>query len=748
MHLVIATREDPPLPLARLRARAQLTELREMDLRFAQDEATEFFNVGMGLNLSAQDIFALESRTEGWIAGLQLAALSMQGQSDLSDIIESFSGTHHFVLDYLVEEVLNRQSEHIQSFLLRTSILERLSGALCDALMTEEETSGQGILETIHQANLFLIPLDHERQWYRYHHLFRDLLRQRLQIQMNDIQINELHRKASEWYEDHNLRPEAIHHALIAEDFDRAADLVELAWSETHTGTFYSQEYRKWMRALPDDEISNRPVLSTGYAWTLLDFGELDAVDTYLQNAEQYFTPTGEVKDSASDMIVIDDEEFQRLPATMAAARTYLALAMGNIPDTIKHAERVLVLTSEDEHHQRGMAASLLGLAYWSIGNLDRAYQSMYDGMANMLKMGNVAFALSSTFGLADIQIAQGRLHDAIHTYEQSLQFANEQSTIVQGMADLYMGLGDLYREQNDLESAREYLLKSENLGEQAGLPDWRYRFCRIQSRMKQTMGDFDSALDLLNEAERLYYITPVPNIRPTPTMKARIWIEQGHIEKALAWAHEHGLSVESELTYLNEFNLITLARIQLSQYQQGRLDSSNDVSHLLENLLESAETGERQGSLIEILVLQALLQQAENDMDSAFMSLERALSLAESEGYVRIFVDEGQLMIGLLTEAVAREISPDYTRKLLSAFNASSSKLPTSSPQALIEPLSERELEVLQLIAEGLSNREISEKLFLALSTVKGHNRNIFDKLGVKRRTEAVARANDLDLI
>jgi LuxR family maltose regulon positive regulatory protein len=749
MHLVILTREDPPLPLSRLRARGQLTEVRASDLRFSIDEARDFFGQTMGLQLLEQDIKTLEDRTEGWIAGLQLAALSLQASTNNHDFIESFGGTHHFVLDYLVEEVLHHQPEHIQTFLLHTSILKRLSGSLCDALMIDGDVSGQDVLEVIHQANLFLVPLDKQRQWYRYHHLFGDLLRQRLHQQLDEDHIRQLHFRASEWYEQHGLRDDAIYHALIAEQFEWAADLIELAWSETHSSTFHSPAQRTWMEALPHEMLLKRPVLSAGYAWTLLDFGDLDKVDVYLSAAEQYFHPTEANDRLASEMIVKDKAEFQKLPATVAAARAYLSMAMGNIPHTIQHAQHVLDLTSVDEHHQRGMAASLMGLAYWSTGNLGAAYQSMYDGMTSMFKMGNINFALSNTFGLADIQMAQGQLRDALYTYEQSLQVAKAQTYTVQGIADFYMGLGDLYREKNELESAQTYLQQSENLGEQTGLPDWRYRFCRIQSRMKRTQGDFDTALDLLDEAEGIYYATPVPNVRPTAAYKAGIWIEQGHIDKALAWAREKNLSLDTDVTFLNEFQLITLTRIYIAQAsRKGDNIPINEVDDLLARLADAAEFGARFGSMIEILILQARLQQIKNDMSSALKFLQHAISLAEPQGYIRIFVDEGKPMQQLLTEAQSRQIMPGYVKTLLSAFDSNQQSIMANASQALIEPLSERELEVLQLIAEGLSNRQISERLFLALSTIKGHNRNIFDKLGVKRRTEAVARASELDLL
>jgi len=749
MHLVIMTREDPPLPLSRLRARGQLTEIRASDLRFSGDEVSEFFDRGMGIQLSKQDIATLEARTEGWVAGLQLAGLSMQGAKNITDLIQSFSGTHHFVLDYLVEEVLHRQPDHIQTFLLHTSILKRLSGNLCDALMMDDGVSGQDILETIHQANLFLVPLDNQRQWYRYHHLFGDLLQQRLHQQLDETHIKQLHHRASTWYDHQNLRTEAIYHALAAEDFEQAASLIELVWSETHSTSFHSPAQRKWMEAIPYDVRRHRPVLSTGYAWTLLDFGELDAVDMCLRDAEQYFDLDPSMDDLASDMIVIDDVAFQQLPATVAAARTYLSMAMGNIPDAIHYAQRVLDLSSDDELHQRGMASSLLGLANWWIGNLSAAYQSMREGMAIMHKMGNVSFALSNTFGMADVQIAQGRLRDAIVTYEQSMEVAKAQEGTVQGVADLLMGLGDLYREQNDLESAQAYLRDSENLGEQAKLPNWRYRFCLIQSRMMRTLGDLDGALDLLNEAESIYYVTPVPNVRPTAAYKAIIWIEQGHIDKALAWAYEQHRSLDAEVTYLNEFELMVLARIYIVQYQQNNASVPiYEVENLLMRLLEAAELGQRNGSVIEILILQALLQRVLNNTGSGLVALQRALGLAEPEGYSRIFIDEGAPMKELLAKTHTQNGASTYVNTLLATFENNQSTPRLTSSQSLIEPLSERELEVLQLIADGLSNREISERLYLALSTVKGHNRNIFDKLGVKRRTEAVARANELDLL
>ena len=746
MHLVITTREDPQLPLARYRVRAELNELRASDLRFTADEATEFLNQAMGLSLMPDDITALTARTEGWIAGLQLASISLQPQQNPADFIQSFTGSHHFVLDYLVEEVLNRQPLHIQDFLVKTSMLNRLCAPLCDAIMQDHNHSSETLLRDIQQANLFLVALDNERHWFRYHHLFADLLRKRLG-QFANAEINVLHMRASRWYEQHNLPAEAIHHALVAQDFELAAGMIEREWAISRSTTIQNPKQQAWMQALPESVYHNRPVLSAAYGWVLLNYGEIEAADVRLRDAEYWLDNDGQLDEVTAEMIVVDETEFQRLPLTVASARTYHALALGNIPETIKYGQRVLTLAGENEHHQRGIVTSLMGLAYWWLGDLESAHQFINEGLTYMHKMGNVPFVLSNTFGLADVRMGQGRLSDAIAIYEKGLQIAESQPYVIQGIADMYAGLGGLYREQNDLNSARDYINKSEELGEQAGLPNWRVRFCKIQARMMQTMGDFDEALKLLEEAEQLYYPTPLPDIQPIATMRARVWIQQGQINSALSWAHDQQLTLDSDVRYLNEFDLMTLAKIHIALVETGNHQSSIEkLTQLLDRLLDSAEADRRMGSVIEISILQARLYWAQGHREIALTSLQWALQVAEPEGYVRIFVDEGEVMKMILSEAIKQDISSVYSRQLLVAFENFSETSPTSQP--LIDPLSERELEILQLLADGLSNHEVCEHLFIALNTVKGHNRNIYQKLQVKRRTEAVARARELGLI
>ena len=751
MHLVIATREDPHLPLARLRARGQLTELRAADLRFTPSEAAEFLNQVMGLNLSAEDIAALETRTEGWIASLQLAALSMQGHQDAASFIKSFTGSHHFVLDYLVEEVLGQQSESIQTFLLRTSILDRLCGPLCDAVLDSPSASGQKTLEYLEHANLFIVPLDNERRWYRYHHLFADVLRMHLKAEQPD-QGSVLHRRASEWYEHNGSTADAIRHALAAEDFERAANLIELAVPEmrrNRQGATVTE--LGWLKALPDELVHFRPVLCVDYAYALFGGGELGGVEPRLRDAERWLdTPA-----NTAGMVVVDEEEFRRLPGMIALLRAAQSLARGDdMPEAVKNAQRVLDLAPEDAHLMLGGAASVLGLAAWASGDLEAARRMTADGMANVRRAGYISSAIGGSIVLADIQIAQGCLHEAMTTYERALQWATEPGAPVQrGAADMYVGMSALHREHNDLKTATQHLLTSQALGELAGLQQNPYRWCAAMARIREAQGDLDGALDLLDQAERLYEANFSPNVRPIATRKARVWVAQGRLGEALGWARAQGLSIDNELSYLREFDHITLARVLLARYQSDRADGSiSGAVGLLERLLKAAEEGGGMGSVIEILVLQAIAYHAQGDLPAALLPLQHALALAEPEGYVRMFLDEGSSMLQLLREASAREIMPDYTDKLLAAFEAEKRKsedkpdLPPAEP--LIDPLSQRELKILQLIAQGLSNREIGERLFLALDTIKGHNRKIFDKLQVQSRTEAIARARELGLL
>ncbi len=747
MHLVIATREDPLLPLARLRARGELTELRAADLRFTPSEAAEFLNSVMGLNLSPGNIAALEDRTEGWIAGLQLAALSMRGREDIPEFIRAFTGDHRYILDYLVEEVLTRQPEPVRSFLLQTAILDRLSGSLCDAVTGQEK--GNVRLEALEHGNFFVVALDDTRHWYRYHHLFAEVLSAHLLAEQPD-QVATLHRRASEWYEQQGSAVDAIRHALAAADFARAADLVEL-------GVLAMLRSRQeatlldWLKVLPDEVLRCRPVLSVAYAHVLLSSGEREGVEERLRDAERWLDTTAEMRGLASapaaTMVVVDEEEFGHLPATIAIARAGLALTRGNVPGTVTYARRALDLAPEDAHLTRGSAAALLGLASWTSGDLEAAHRSYADGIASLQKAGNISDSLGCAIAVADIQMVQGRLHEAMHTYERALQRALEQGTPpLRGTADMYVGMSGLHRERNDLHTATQHLLRSKELGEHTGLPQNRYRWCVAMARIRQAQGDLNSALDLLHEAECLYVGDFSPNVRPIAASVSRVWVAQGNVGEALDWVRERGLSVSDEPSYLREFEHITLARVLLARSTSNRADRSiHEAVGLLERLLQAAEEGERTESVIEILVLQALANLLQGDIPAALVPLQQALTLAEPEGYVRMFVDEGPPMALLLEAAAKHGIAPNYVRHLLTAFGSAEDRTPVK--QGLIEPLSERELEVLRLLATGLNGPEIARELVVSLNTMRTHTKNIYSKLGVNDRRAAVRRAKELDL-
>ena len=679
MHLVITTREDPDLPLARLRARGQLTELRLADLRFTPAEAAEFLNQMMGLNLPAEDIAALEARTEGWITGLQLAALALQGSlstqglPDTSRFIQSFTGSHRFVLDYLVEEVLGRQPEHIRSFLLQTSILDRLSGPLCEAVTGQKD--GKGILETLERGNLFVVPLDDQRQWYRYHHLFADVLQAHL-IEAQPEQVSGLHQRASAWYEQNDLPAESIRHALAARDFERAAGLIEKTYLAMDS-SFQSSAWLGWVRKLPDEVVRARPVLSVDYARALSDSGEYDASQSWLQEAEQ------RLEGPAGEMVVADEAQFRTLPVMIALAHSSHAQVQGDIEATVKYAELALELSPEEDHYSRAMAAVTLGTAYWARGDLDGAQRALSAWMSYCQNVGNFIFAVATGAYLAEIIVTQGRLRAAERIYQQSIQLASMHGQSVRHVsANLYLGLGLLYHEQGDQPSAARHLHKSGELGEQNVLIDWPYRWRLAQARLKEAEGDLETALDLLDEARRVYVRNPVPDFHPIDAWKARLYLKQCRLSEALDWVHARGLSVNDDLSYLGEFEHITLARVLIARYKDDPAAGSiQEAIDLLERLLQAAEAGQRMGSVIEILVVQALAYQAQGNVSQALASVERALALAEPEGYVRIFVDEGEPMRLLIEELSCNRNHPrHYADKLLAAFTHRPAAVPKSA--------------------------------------------------------------------
>ncbi|MGY1811054.1 LuxR C-terminal-related transcriptional regulator [Blastococcus sp. SYSU D00669] len=738
VHLVIATRADPALPVARWRARGELVEVRADDLRFTAEEAAAYLDEAMGLALTTEHVAALEARTEGWIAALQLAALSLQGRDDPGDFITGFAGDDRYIVDYLAEEVLQRQPDDVRNFLLQTSILSRFTGPLCDVVVGRG--GGQPMLEALERANLFLVPLDDRRNWYRYHHLFADVLQAHLLDEQPDT-VPELHRRAAEWFERSGERAEAIEHALAAGDLDRAADLLEVVIPalNRHRG---EATLRRWLESLPDEVLHARPLLSAGYVGALMSTGEVRGVEARLEEVERWLArPPG-----GADGVVVDEAR-RRLPGQIAMFRSAQALASGDVDTSMRHARRALDLAAPGDLATRGGLEALIGLAFWTTGDLDEGYRWYARGMASLDEAGYATDVVGGAVTLAEIRIAQGRLRDAMTIYRRGLRRAEQAVPALKGAADMHVGMSDLFRERNDLEAARQHLEWSSELGPSADLPKNAYRRRLAMARLCEVDGDLDGALDLLDEAERCFNNDYSPDVRPIPALRARMEAAHGRLGDALDWVGERGLSADDDLSYLREYEHVTLARVLLARHamEDGAGSSLRAATGLLDRLLSAADAGHRTGSVIEILVLRALAAQARGDMPAALAALRRALSLAEPEDYVRTFVDEGVPMTALLRSAGASGSTSGYVRRLLAVCGVHDDE-PVA--QRLVEPLSARELDVLRLLATDLDGPRIASELFVSLNTFRTHTKNLYAKLGVTNRRAAVRRGQELDLV
>ena len=752
VHLVISTRADPALPLARFRARGELVEVRAADLRFTPDEAASYLNEAIGLALTAADIAALEERTEGWIAALQLAALSLQGREDVAGFIAGFAGDDRYVVDYLVEEVLGRQPDNVRDFLLQTSVLDRLSGPLCDAVTGRR--GGKSMLETLDRANLFVVRLDDSRRWYRYHHLFADVLHTHLVDERSD-ETPGLHLRASQWYADAGEPAAAVRHALAAGDVARAADLVELAIPRMQRDR-QEATIRGWIDDLPDEIVRTRPVLAVGLIGGLMSRGEFDGVEERLADVERVLSAS-ENDGSATGMVVVDPGQLDRLPGAIEMFRAALALVRGDPPATISHAERAIDRAATADHLTRAGAAALSGLARWGDGDLAAAHAAYSVAVDGLRRAGHVADVLGCSITLADIRITQGRLTDAQHTYERALQLASRESGTLRGTADMYVGLSRIAWERGDPPTATEHLRRTQELGEPAGLPQNPYRWRVAMADILQAQGDHAGALDLLDEAEDVFTSDFSPNVRPVPATRARLLITQGKLTEAAAWSRRVGISAYDDLSYMREYEHVTLARLLLARHVTDRSEAVlRDAAALLERLLAAADGRGRTGSAIEILVLLARAHHAGGDLPAALTALERGLTLAEPEGYVRVFASEGQPMTALLAELTRRRPDWAYARRLLDAAthpgepapDVRPARRPTATRQALVEPLSDRELEVLRLLATDLDGPGIARQLSVSLNTLRTHTKHIYTKLGVTSRRAAVSRAGQHNLL
>ena len=670
MHLAITTRRDPDLPLPRLRVRRQLTEVRPTDLRFTQSEAAGFLNTIMGLNLSEKDIEILENRTEGWIAGLQLAALSMQGRDDIAGFIKSFAGHDRFVVDYLVDEVLESLPEETRNFLLQTSILGRLNISLCDAVT--ERNDAKDILNNLEQSNLFLIPLDDKREWYRYHHLFADVLYSHLEKEHPKL-INTLHLRASAWYQQNDAIPESIRHSLDAGDHEHAANLIEYYWPVMDQG-YQSDKWLSWARQLPGSVIDDRPAILIGYAWSVLNTGELEAAEVRLNQAEKWLNDNPD-RDPWNIEGPPPSLNMFRLPsirAEIGAIRAYISQSVGDYEGTIRHCQEALREIPEDDKSGKAAAKGLMAMAFWSKGELDKTLDAISDFNEKMLQIGNITYAISTAFAFSNIMIYQGRLRDAVESYTKFQEILdNYNGPTMVGTGDFYMGLSELHYEKRELEELNENLEKVLEYGEDYCLPDWKYRYNVYMTRIEISDHNYDKALDHVEKAEKFHYRRPVPEFLPYAALRAEILVRKGELAEAENWVREKGLSPDDELDFLNEYNHLTLARLLVARFEEnGDKETIKEALQLLERLEEAAVNGRRMGMAMEIRIVKALAYNSAGDDELSSSSLESALELAAPEGFVRVFTDEGEPLRQLLSELATHGKMKQYAQKLLAFFD------------------------------------------------------------------------------
>jgi LuxR family transcriptional regulator, maltose regulon positive regulatory protein len=761
LRVVIGTRADPGLPLSRLRARGELIEIRAADLRFTGEEVTSYLNDLNGFDLTAADIASLEIRTEGWVAALQLAAISLRDRDDRSAFIAGFAGDDRFVVDYLADEVLARQSDDVRRFLLDTAILDRLTGPLCETVSPPAGgTSGKAMLEALDHDNLFLVPLDAHRRWYRYHHLFGDVLQAHL-LEERPGDVPELHRRAATWFADSGQTEDAVRHSLAAGDVERAGDLIELAFRALGRERREDLVHR-WAYEVPEEAVANRPVLAIALVGGLMSSNDFNGVDRRLDHVEELLAKPSE------EVVVVDRDELARVPAFVEMYRAALDLMGGDPAGAIARARRAIEAAADDDL-VAGAAAALSGLASWTTGDIISAHTSYASSIAALTRAGHIADVLGCSIALGDMELRLGRLRDAEHTYARALELAEANapagSGVMRGTADMLVGLSRTAWHRNDLAAVVEYLRRSDELGEAAALAQNPYRWRVGMARLRAAEGELSAALELLDEAERVYVGDYSPNVQPVHATRARVLAAQGDIVQARAWARQHQVTTEDDLSYLREYQHITLVRVLLAEHAATKSRTTlQEAVAFLDRLVTAATAGGRVGTVIELEVLRAVAHQGSGEAATALDALARAVGLAETDDWVRVFVDAG-LPLGDLLQALAeRQPESVFTRELLAAVTAAGAALePSDAPRSdavetpgrdagpgaeLVDRLSDRELDVLRLLGSDLDGPAIARELVVSLNTVRTHTKHIYTKLGVNNRRAAISKAHQLDLL
>ena len=770
MHLILVGRDDPPLPLSQLRARGHLVEVRAHDLRFTTKESAALLGAASGTVVTDEQAAALEARTEGWAAGLHLAALALRDRPHQASGVGEVSGSSRHLIEYMADEVLGHLPAHLRTFVLQTAILERMCGELCDAVLGVTDGEGppttqprhsqpavdsysQLMLDELERRQLFIVALDDERRWYRYHQVFAELLRQRLMSGATAEHVAALHQRASTWFERRGLIEQAIEHALATAQPETAARLVEQRAEALLIGS-EMMTLRCWIERLPEQMIRSRRRLALTYAGVLLSNGNVAAVEPLLQAAERARPPASDdplFDKTEAVPAAVDRGWTDELAGYTATLRSIVARTDGDFARAIALGQAALDHLPDHFVFMRSATIWNLGTAYWLAGDLAAADEVFSDVWARNQDAENMYALAAVTTSLGQVRVIRGRLHEAAHLYRYVLEHAARLRVRLPSLGMMYVGLGGVLREWNDLHGATQHLNEGIALGKLFGSADVLSAAYTTLARVEQAQGDLRAAADTLAQAGQF---TPGFVFSLDRSQPMRALLAQGETAAVAAWATRSGAGIDTPVRYEHEAEHIMLSHVLL-----GRAAYREALS-LLERLVTASDAGGRSGTLIEALALQALAYHGLDDRRRALTALERALTLAEPEGYVRSFVDRGAPMAMLLREAKNRGITTDYVAGLLAAFSPAAGResraeapAPVHSVDSMQSPaqseqLNEREQQVLRLIAAGHSNREIADILVIALSTVKTHINNLYAKLGIHSRTRALARARELGLL
>jgi LuxR family maltose regulon positive regulatory protein len=750
MNMITSGRADPFLPLSRLRARGQMIELRIDDLRFSPQETAEYLNRMMGMDLAQEQIVALETRTEGWIAGLHLAALSMQGREDPAQLIAAFTGDDQYIIDYLVDEVLSQRPAGTQEFLLQTSILNRMCGSLCDAVTLKSDS--QAVLTRLEDANLFIVPLDNRRRWYRYHRLFADLLRKRLDESASVKEIGKLHQRASSWYEENGHRIEAIDHALAASDFENAVRLIE----EGATEFFASSRLKTlttWWEPLPRDIVISHPKVCMVFAWAWLATGYPQEAENCLQIIESALGA------GVSELFTEEDGSLSLTPEVrgalveVAVLRAQIDIAQGHFAEALKLCRLILPDVEDDDipylfnspADSHSVVVFSIGECLKNLGELDAAEKALLLAAELATDLDNVHLVAVAYSQLAIVLHLLGNLQSAVQACQQGLRTIDEMVGYRPPMSGLVLTeLGNIHYDRNDLNAAQSNILEGIALAKPWVIWDALASGFVGLMQVRTAHGDWEGAFTALDDLEALGQHNPGVVLPIVEASRAKLWAAQGDVQSTQTWSQTVDLDIEGDLDYSREAEALILVRVLLAQ---GNL---TQAERWADRLLDTAEAGKRLGRAIELYILRALVFNEQGKQDEAFESLTRALTLAEPRGFVRGFIDEGELLSSLLARVADKDLEgAHYARQLLN-IGEQKADLPPSPPpdQPLVEPLSQRELEVLRLLKTELTGPEIASELSIALSTVRTHTQSIYNKLDVTNRRAAVRRAEELRLL